>query len=64
MNNIISTVLVAITLLLMLLVHVINPISDVTPYHVAQQVLRFILIVILKDIVTLGVYLLRKDTTL
>lgn len=60
MNNIISTVLVTITLLLMLLVHVLDPISDVTPYDVAQQVLRYLLIVILKDIVTLGVHLIRK----
>ena len=64
MNNFISTALIFFTLLLMLFLHVLDPLSDVSAYVVAEQMLRFMLVIFIKDIVTLGVYTIRKDTTL
>ena len=63
MNNFISTLLIYFTLLIMLFLHVLDPFSDVEAYVVAEQMLRFMLVIFLKDIVTLGVYTFRKDTT-
>jgi len=61
MNNLISSLLMAFTLLFMLFLHVLDPIGDVSAYEVAEQMLRYILVIIIKDIVTCGVYNIRKD---
>jgi hypothetical protein len=60
MNSIISTLLMSFTLLFMLFLHVLDPISDVPVYDVAEKTAHFIIILILKDIIQYGVYQMRR----